>query len=68
MFCESAQEAIYFAMIQQITSYEDTNQALKFTLADGGVMAFTPKRRDLPFADPADVVTTALDAVSTTTQ
>jgi heat shock protein HslJ len=62
MFCESAQEAIYFAMIQQIVSYEETDEGLTFTLADESEMVFVPKVEELPFA------TTQADAATTESQ
>lgn len=49
MFCESAQEADYFAMVQGITHYEEVSGDLLFTLADGAQMTFTPQKRTLQF-------------------
>ena len=51
MFCESAQEGVYFAMVAQITDYDESSDgSLTFTLADGGEMLFAPKVKKLEFA------------------
>lgn len=64
MFCESAQEAAYFAMIEQIVSYEETTEALMFTLADDSVMVFVPKVRDLQFESASEVTPDAAGGTS----
>jgi heat shock protein HslJ len=51
MFCESAQEGVYFEMVSKITNYdEDADGTLTFTLSDGGEMVFVPKVKKLEFA------------------
>ena len=51
MFCDSAQEKEYFAMIQQISDYTETaNGELHFILKDKSKMTFVPKIKKLEFA------------------
>lgn len=51
MFCESAQEGIYFEMVSKISNYDEaSNGALTFELTDGGTMTFVPKVKKLEFA------------------
>jgi len=50
MFCESAQEGLYFEMISSIESYEEVDEdTLRFILADGQVMTFAKRVRELQF-------------------
>jgi heat shock protein HslJ len=49
-FCESTQEDDYFAMVEAITAYTETEDGqLTFTLADGREMVFVPRERALEF-------------------
>ena len=51
MFCESAQEGEYFAMIAKVTNYgEASDGTLTFTLGEDGIMVFEPKVKKLEFA------------------
>ncbi|MBY0538501.1 META domain-containing protein [Patescibacteria group bacterium] len=51
MFCESAQEADYFAMVAKISNYDEASDGtLTFDLSDGGSMVFAPKVKKLEFA------------------
>jgi len=50
MFCESAQEDEYFAMVGSIKSYEEAEDGtLTFSLGDEDEMVFVPKERALEF-------------------
>lgn len=50
MFCESAQEADYFRMIESISTYEEmTDGSYLFGLSDGRQMKFVPKVKGLEF-------------------
>jgi heat shock protein HslJ len=51
MFCESAQEGVYFEMMSKVSDYaEASDGTLTFKLNDGGSMVFVPKVKKLEFA------------------
>lgn len=51
MFCESAQEAEYFAAVAKISNFSEASDGtLTFGLSDDGSMVFVPKVKKLEFA------------------
>lgn len=51
MFCDSAQEGVYFEMVSKISNYNEASDGtITFTLSDGGEMIFAAKVKQLEFA------------------